>query len=546
MVAFEGGRSGWVDAQQDKGLPFPSPSTRAPSASSFSEEIVRGRPDPGAGGDPFEVDPEGRVALLVPSLAVMPVSGHNGFLRMGILDKLPILTTLAGDRTLRIAVTGLSRSGKTVFITSLVHNLLNAVGRPARLPFLRAAAERRILGARLLAPKADDLPSFPLDDTVAALAADLPHWPASTTDLRRMRLLLRFSTAGFLRAAGLLRGDAQLTVEILDYPGEWLLDLPLLQQSYSDWSRGMLALARRGVRAPLARDWLDFLARHPADRAVDADTASRAHGLYRDFLAACRDREQLSLLQPGRFLNPGQIVDISVLQFCPMPLAIGARAQSRSLAALMEARFDAYKRTVVQPFFAQLARNVERQIVLVDVLRALNAGEEAFADQRLALDTILSAFRFGRRSLLSRLFGARIDRVLFAATKADHVPALQRDHLEALTSNLVEAPTLRARAAHAQVAATALASIRCTEDATDVIDGRKVDVVVGLPEGGERRIRFFPGIVPVTPPPSGFWGERFTEFPVFQPPRITGAADNGIPHVNLDKALDFLLENALE
>jgi hypothetical protein len=228
-----------------------------------------------------------------------------------------------------------------------------------------------------------------------------------------------------------------------------------------------------------------------------------------------------------------------------MPLPIGARAQPGTLAALMEARFDAYKRTVVQPFFAQLARDVERQIVLVDVLRALNAGEEAFADQRLALDTVLSAFRFGRRSLLRRLFGARIDRVLFAATKADHVPALQRDHLEALMANLVEAPTLRAKAAHARIAAAALASIRCTEDGTDVIDGRKVDVVVGLPEDGERRIRFFPGIVPVTPPPAGFWGERFTEFPVFQPPRIKGAADDGIPHINLDKALDFLLADVL-
>jgi len=179
------------------------------------------------------------------------------------------------------------------------------------------------------------------------------------------------------------------------------------------------------------------------------------------------------------------------------------------------------------------------------VLRALNAGEEAFADQRLALDLILAAFRFGRRSLLRRLFGARVDRILFAATKADHVPALQRDHLEALMANLVEAPTLRARAAHARVAAAAVASIRCTEDSTDVIDGRKVDVVVGLPEGGERRIRFFPGIVPVTPPPPGFWGERFTEFPVFQPPRITGAKGDGIPHINLDKALDFLLEDIL-
>ena len=401
------------------------------------------------------------------------------------------------------------------------------------------------MGARLLAPGADDVPPFPLDETVAALVADPPRWPASTTDLRRIRLSLRFSSAGLLRRTKLLGGTAELSVEILDYPGEWLLDLPLLQQSYGDWSRATLASARRGVRAPLARDWLDFMARHPADRVGDPQTALQAYELYRGYLAACRQREQLSLLQPGRFLNPGQIADMSVLQFCPMPLAIGLRAPPGGLAALMEARFEAYKRTIVQPFFARLAQNVDRQIVLVDVLRALNAGEEAFADHRLALDTILAAFRFGRRNLLRRLFGARIDRVLFAATKADHVPALQRDHLEALMANMVEAPSLRAKAARARVAAAALASIRCTEDGTDVIDGRKVDIVVGLPEGWKRRIRFFPGIVPVTPPPTGFWGERFTGFPVFQPPRITSAAGDGIPHINLDKALDFLLEDIL-
>ena len=459
---------------------------------------------------------------------------------------MPTLTALVRNSTLRLSVTGLSRSGKTAFITSLVQNLLGAAGRPpGRLPFLRAAAERRIKGARLLAPEADDVPPFPLKETVAALAADPPHWPASTTDLRRVRLLLPFSSAGLLRRAKLLGGTAELTVEILDYPGEWLLDLPMLQQSYGDWSSATLALARRGVRAPLARDWLDYLARHPADQVGDPQTALQAHKLYREFLTACREREQLSLLQPGRFLNSGQIADPSVLQFCPTPLAIGARVPPGSLAALMEARFEAYKRTIVQPFFTHLARNVDRQIVLVDVLRALNAGEEAFADHRLALDTILAAFRFGRRSLLRRLFGARIDRVLFAATKADHVPALQRDHLEALMANLVEAPTLRAKAARARVAATALASIRCTEDGTDAISGRKVDVVIGLPEGGKRRVRFFPGIVPVVPPPPGFWGERFTGFPVFQPPRITGAAEDGVPHINLDKALDFLLGDAL-
>lgn len=466
---------------------------------------------------------------------------------MRVLDKLPSLTARLRNRTIRLAVTGLSQSGKTAFITSLVFNLLGAVREPARLPFLRAAAERRILSAQLFSSAGSEMPPFPVHETVAALADDPPHWPPSTTDLRRAELRLRLSPIGIIAnlIGQLVDGTTELSLEILDYPGEWLLDLPLLQQGFADWSRATLASARRGGRAPLARDWLDYLARHPADRAADQQVARQAHELYRAFLVACREREQLSLMQPGRFLNPGLLPEASILWFCPMHFPVGGDARPGSLAALMEARFEAYKRTIVQPFFTELARNVDRQIVLVDVLRVLNAGEEAFADHRQALDTILSAFRFGRRSLLRLLFGARIDRVLFAATKADHVPALQRDHLEALMANLVQAPSLRATAARARVAAAALASIRCTEDGTDTIDGRKVDVVVGLPQGGERRIRFFPGIVPVTPPPPGFWGERFTEFPVFQPPRIIRAASQGIPHINLDKALDFLLEDAL-
>src|SRR6516162_4335942 len=157
----------------------------------------------------------------------------------------------------------------------------------------------------------------------------------------------------------------------------------------------MLDLARRGARALLARDWLDLFARHPADSAADPQTARQAHDLYRDFLTACREREQLSFLQPGRFLNRGQAADASVLLFCPVPLPVGARPRPGSLA----------------------------------------------------LDIILAVFRIGRRNLLRLLFGARIDRVLFAATKADHVPALQRDHLEALMANLVAVPTLRAQAA---------------------------------------------------------------------------------------------------
>ncbi len=46
--------------------------------------------------------------------------------------------------SLKLGVTGLARSGKTVFITALVHNLIAG----ARLPFFDAAAQGRI-AARL-------------------------------------------------------------------------------------------------------------------------------------------------------------------------------------------------------------------------------------------------------------------------------------------------------------------------------------------------------------------------------------------------------------
>ena len=47
------------------------------------------------------------------------------------------------DPVVRLGVTGLSRAGKTVFITSLVANLIDR----GRMPQLRAAAEGRILAA---------------------------------------------------------------------------------------------------------------------------------------------------------------------------------------------------------------------------------------------------------------------------------------------------------------------------------------------------------------------------------------------------------------
>ena len=54
------------------------------------------------------------------------------------------------------------------------------------------------------------------------------RWPNSTVDISELRLVIDYQ-----RQNG---ADRTLTLDIVDYPGEWLLDLPLLNKSYEQWS----------------------------------------------------------------------------------------------------------------------------------------------------------------------------------------------------------------------------------------------------------------------------------------------------------------------
>ncbi|MEJ2623913.1 MAG: YcjX family protein [Pseudolabrys sp.] len=71
------------------------------------------------------------------------------------------LTEWAKGSTVWLAVTGLSRAGKTVFITSLVHNLLSVLHYPNRMPLLNVVGEGRLRAATLQGVKAGLLPRFP-------------------------------------------------------------------------------------------------------------------------------------------------------------------------------------------------------------------------------------------------------------------------------------------------------------------------------------------------------------------------------------------------
>jgi uncharacterized protein len=459
------------------------------------------------------------------------------------------LAELAKGSTVWLAVTGLSRSGKTVLITSLIHNLLSALHNPSRMPLLKVVGEGRLIAARLADAKAEALPRFPYLDNIETMAAGTADWPARTTDISEIGIDVSFMPAGAVgKLLGRLSGGAAtLKIRIVDYPGEWLLDLPLLEQSFADWSRATLRLCRRGIRAELAGEFLACLAQHPHGETASEEVAKQAHELYCAFLLKARDRHGLSFLQPGRFLCPGGIGDVPYLWFAPLDLADGIdHFAPNSLGALMEQRFEVYKREAVAHFYDTHFRHYARQIVLVDVLRALLAGREAFEDTRLALDAMLDSFRYGHGGIMSRLLnGPHIDRVLFAATKADHVPDVQRDHLAELLRSLAAFPALEVRSTNARIEVAALASVVSTAEDVQEIDGQRVPVVVGRPVGSLKQSKFFVGTVPIRPPRPDAWGSPFLNVPVFEPPAIEPSPVDGIPHINLDLALEFLLGDRL-
>jgi uncharacterized protein len=457
------------------------------------------------------------------------------------------LGELAGGATVWLAVTGLSRSGKTVFTTSLIHNLLSSTHNPNRMPLLNVVGERRLIAAVLEGAKAHRLPRFPYLGNIDKMA--VADWPERTADISEIGIEVRFAPANTMGKllSELTGSPANLTIRIVDYPGEWLLDLPLLTQSYAEWSRATLRAFRQGVRASLAGDFLSFIGQHRPDESASEEVAKQAHDLYCACLVKARDQHGLSYLQPGRFLCRGTLGDVPYLWFAPLDIREGLdMATPYTLGALMAERFEVYKREAVERFYHDHFRHYSRQIVLVDVLRALLAGRDAFEDTRLALDAILDSFRYGHGGILAKLlFGSHIDKVLFAATKADHVPDIQRDHLAALLRNMAAFPALELRSSNAQLDVTALASVISTAEESQELDGQRVQVVVGRPVGSHKQSKFFVGNVPIRPPRADAWGSPFLNVPVFEPPAIDPSPIEGIPHINLDLALEFLLGDRL-
>src|SRR5690554_801439 len=430
-----------------------------------------------------------------------------------------------GSPHLRIGVTGLSRAGKTTFITSLINQLENH----QRGLLARRAPFDRLEAVRWQRDGVEQ--AFAYLDALQALSDNPARWPSSTTDLSRVVIDLRFRQTGLLQR---VQRSRSLRIEILDYPGEWLLDLPLLGMDYGQWCEQMRewldAEPRRSLAGPLreALEAIDPLAPQDDQRLAELAAA------WTDFLQRSRSEAGLSRNQPGRFLLPGSGIAAEMLLF--VPLLSGnrhTRGPAGSWWSVCEARFRYYRDYVVKGFYDEHFSRLDRQILLVDMLGPMDAGQPALADLKAALESVLQSFRYGRDSLLGRLFRPRISQLAVCATKVDQVAPEQQRAVQQCLEDLLTDSLADVRHGGVRVRGFPLSAVRATRQEGDAL-------VAGL-QGQAGWVRYQPGSIPThLPLDLQVDGPELLE--LRPPPGLH--RNEPFPHYRMDELLGWMLEGA--
>lgn len=488
-------------------------------------------------------------------------------MRSSFIKRLDKLKNKAGellnrtlDQHINLAVTGLSRSGKTAFITSLVNQLINE-GNGSKLSFFDPVHHGNFIAAKRVAQKNLSIPRFDYDRAITSLTSEPPSWPEPTHGISEMRIAIRYQPKkSLLKYAANM---ATLTLDITDYPGEWLLDLPMLKQTYEQWSEQTHVLLTAAPRDEHAKAFLAKVASIDPFAVAEEEVLAELAKEYTALLHTFRYKLGLSVIQPGRFILPAELAGAPILEFFPFPNLTDIdgndyqNASDDSFIGMLRARFLEYKEEVVKKFYRQHFLRFDRQIVLADCLTPLNAcsensGPESFADLQLAIDMILESYSYGKSGLFARLFSPKIDKLLFAATKADHVTSEQHAPMVSLLNQLIYQSKHNLNFEAIEMKTLAIAAVKSTNSGKSFHKGQQVSVIQGHTvkstsenrQGTLEKITLFPGSVPEKLPEKEFWQQCAFNFINFAP--MSGMTKHqSLPHIRMDQVLQFLLADKM-
>jgi len=438
-----------------------------------------------------------------------------------------VLVAMKKPTTKHIVVTGLSRSGKSTLFTSLMAQLMQrAQGKTTRdsLPFLTALPADRIESVSLYA--VDDVPFFPYQQNMQALVAR--QWPAPTTNITAFTLEIRLRRSNALIQKAL--SDERIRFMIYDYPGEWLMDLPMIHKSYLDWSAQVLAQQQSEPQLSLAKDWQQTLTRFDFDTPPLPERVNALVDAYRQYLIQAK-ADGVSILQPGALLLPPDDYDWINHGFCPLPSKITCD-KGHPWFVLFNQQYQQFVKQWLEPLNETFFSHADKQIMLLDPLEGLHYGRDYLAEMKEAMSHLTSSFVYGKRHWYERLNKkTKIAQVAFVASKADLIPHAEYQNLISLLKELTQGARSHFNndVEFEHFLLSSLVAARAAEDGQSFV---YKDV-----SGATIRAKFSP-----IPTRLSDW-QATDSYPYLAalPPQISSESD--IRSINLDKLLDYIMKD---
>lgn len=439
-----------------------------------------------------------------------------------------------------IAVVGLRRTGKTVFLTSLINHFKEADDSTGQF-----WDSKNIQFVAKDVPD-EDLPLskvFPYNDILAGYQNEPPSWPNETTDVYHFTLVLEYKIGG--------SKPKKIKLNFIDYPGERIADYSMVNANYEQWVRELNG-NQKAYHKELFDLWTDDL--NSSSSAI-LDGTIKFETLFGKYFNHIRLLKQKGFfyLQPGELAIAKEIDAVNEqAKFVPLPIEY----KSTPIYREMEKRFKAYRAKVKD--FYRLLSFFQYAVVLVDIKRILKEGFHVYNDYLTILESILAHMPWDDNQvkrmmadipiaeriitniplvgkyLRRKIVGQPIKKVIFVATKADTVVAHQRANMIKLLRDMVE-QSAKAIKFHVQkVSFDYCSANRCTEDLkVSESDGERT--ILAIRKGGDPFEIENPGEIPDKWPGDSDWDElRKAQFGnhAFEPKPISKRRGAVIPSIN--------------
>ncbi len=431
---------------------------------------------------------------------------------VGVSKRVLELTPLK-TKTIKIAISGFSRSGKSVFITSFIDQLIN----------------NKNLFLHVKNPKSFKVKMSP--PSMFMNRFDYYHyekmikyehkWCEGTDNISSA--LLKFQTKGFLPFIS----DDEFYVSIIDYPGEWLLDLILLEKSYDVWSdeclKWLKTIDDEKVKSYLLK--VENLSTKDTSTALETSL----HVEYVKLVKYLKKRHY-SFITPGRFLVPADMKDDPILLFAPI-----LKSKSKLYKAFAS-RYNRYVKEVVKKIHLDYFKGFDRQIVLIDVIEALQNGYDCYSDMKFALKSMFDSYSHSKGNFITRILNPSIEKVAFVATKADLVPKSFHENFKLLLKDISEDLRIKLNELDVETFFHVVSSVKCTKGVIRDKNGAKLDCLIGLDKQSGKLVEVYCGDIPSRFPSKKEWKDEFM-FESFLPPQKKYKENESFSHINMDRLI---------